>query len=98
MGELNTFQIECERALRDLLDQRGFGIHAREVAGGTEKYVHLRIAESGIEVWIYEDEAEYQLGDQHYNFELSYYRDESKLLEAFIQGLGEDLPSNGTPA
>ena len=93
MGELNTFQFECERFLMDLLDQRGFQIQAREVVGGTEKYVHLRIANSDLEVWIYEDEAEYRVGDKHYNFEFSYYRDESKLIESFIRGLAQDLPS-----
>lgn len=94
MGELNTFQIDCERSLRDLLDHHGLGVRAREIAGGTEKYVHLLVSESEIEIWIYEDEAEYRLERHHYNFELSYYRDKNKLLEAFLRALGEDLSNS----
>ncbi len=88
---LTRFQERCESALSEMLRGRGESITSREVVGEDETYVHLVVGEGSLEVWLYDDEAEYQAGGRRRNFESAVFRDERDRIDSFVNALEDHL-------
>ena len=95
MAELSSFQVECETCLRDVLDVTGRELAAREVLGDTRKCVHLLIRGVDVEIWILDNQVEYRLGDNQFNFEESYYGKSERTIQEFAAALRKDLEIHG---
>lgn len=91
MEPLTDFQERCERALLALLEETHVRIRTREVVGNGETFVHLCLESKGIEVWLYDDEAEYRAGRKSRNFEAVAFRDAEGQIATFIQSLSKEL-------
>jgi hypothetical protein len=90
MPIFTEFQLRCEEALRELLEYRGMRLN-REVVGNGETYVHGAVEGTDVEVWIYDDEAEYRSGRKRRNFEAAVFRDESERIASFIKEVQAEL-------
>lgn len=90
MPIFTQFQLRCEEALRELLEYRGMRLN-REVVGNGETYVHGSVEDADVEVWIYDDEAEYRSGRKRRNFEAAVFRDESERIASFIKEVQAEL-------
>jgi hypothetical protein len=90
MPIFTEFQLRCEEALREFLEYRGMRLN-REVVGNGETYVHGAVEGTDVEVWIYDDEAEYRSGRKRRNFEAAVFRDESERIASFIKEVQAEL-------
>jgi hypothetical protein len=90
MPIFSEFQLRCEEALRELLEYGGMRLN-REVVGNGETYVHGAVEGTDVEVWIYDDEAEYRSGRKRRNFEAAVFRDESERIASFIKEVQAEL-------
>jgi hypothetical protein len=61
--------------------------------GNGETYVHAAVEGADLEVWIYDDEAEYRSGRERRNFEAAVFRDESERIACFIKEVQAELGS-----
>jgi hypothetical protein len=93
VAELTQFQVESERCLRDTLDVVGFEIHDREILGDKIKCIHLKVRGADVEIWIFDNQVEYRLGRDQYNFEISYFRTPERTVQEFSTALRKDLES-----
>jgi len=91
LAELSSFQVECEILLRDVLDATERELAAREVLGDTQKCVHLKIRGVDVEIWILDNQVEYRLGEDQFNFEESYFRTSERTIQEFAAALRKDL-------
>ena len=91
MPTLTEFQRRCEEALRELLEYRGARLGSREVVSNGEAYIHAAVEGADLEVWIYDDEAEYRSGRKRRNFEAAVFRDESERIASFIKAVQAEL-------
>ena len=91
MPTLTEFQHRCEEALSELLEYRSSSLSDREIVGNGETYIHATIADRDLEVWIYDDEAEYRSGPKRRNFEAAVFRDESERIASFIKEVQAEL-------
>jgi len=91
VAQLNDFQIRCREALDELLEHRRLRLEGSELVGNGERYFHAAVDGKDLEVWIYEDEAEYRSGEKRRNFELAVFRDESDRIACFIKELQREL-------
>lgn len=91
MPVLTDFQLRCEGALRELLEYWGIQLVSREVIGNGEAYIHAAVEGKDLEVWIYDDEAEYRSGSKRRNFEGAVFRDESERIACFIKEVQSEL-------
>jgi hypothetical protein len=83
METLTEFQVRCENALREIVARSDRQL-SREVFANGETYIHIAIEGTDVEVWIYDDEAEYRSGRKSRNFEAVVFRDESERIASFI--------------
>lgn len=88
---LTAFQRRCEEALGELLEHRGGRLGDREVVSNGQTYIHAAIADQDIEVWIYDDEAEYRSGARRRNFEAAVFDEESERIASFIMEIQAEL-------
>lgn len=88
---LTDFQLHCERALRELLEYHGSRLSSRDVIENEETYIHAFVEGRDIEVWIYDDEAEYRSGRKRRNFEAAVFRDESERVASFVEEIQSEL-------
>lgn len=93
MAELTPFQVEAERCLHDTLDLLGFEIQDREIMGDKIKCAHLKVRGADVEIWIFDNQIEYRLGRDQYNFEMSYFRTPERTVQEFSAALRKDLES-----
>lgn len=91
MADLSTFQVECETSLQDTLDAIGYEVGDREVLGDRQKCVHLKIRGVDVEIWILDNQVEYSLGHEQFNFEEGYYRTPARTIQEFLGALRKDL-------
>lgn len=91
MPVLTPFQISCEEALSEMLEFQGTCLVRREVVGNGETYIHASVEGRDVEVWIYDDEAEYRSGRKRRNFEAAVFRDESERIASFLKDLEAEL-------
>lgn len=91
MPILTRFQIRCREALDELLEHRHLQLRSSDVVGNGECYVHASVDGKDVEVWIYEDEAEYRSRGERRNFEAAVFRDESDRIASFIKDLQREL-------
>lgn len=91
MPTLTDLQLRCEGALRELLEYRGIRLSSREVVGNGEAYIHATVDGKDLEVWIYDDEAEYRPGKKRRNFEAAVFRDESERISSFVKEIQTEL-------
>ena len=91
MPVLTDFQVRCEESLVEWLEFRGMEFTSREVVSNGETYIHGSVAGADLEVWIYNDEAEYRTGRTRRNFESGVFRDESERVAMFLRYLQKDL-------
>jgi hypothetical protein len=61
-GSLTEFQRICERDLCSTLAAKHSGLTNRTVTGQSETYIHASVLGTDIEVYIYEDEAQFHRG------------------------------------
>ena len=91
MAEISSFQVECETSLRDTLDSTGYEVAGREIVGGRQRCVHLKIRNADVEVWILDNQVEYSLCGDQFNFEISYYKTPERTIQEFVAALRKDL-------
>ena len=91
MPMLTEFQRRCEEALSELLEYRGSRLGDREIVSNGETYIHAAVADRDLEVWIYDDEAEYRSGARRRNFEAAVFRDESERIASFVKEIQAEL-------
>jgi hypothetical protein len=91
MPILTEFQRLSEAAITELLDFRGCELEGRELIGNGELFIHARIKDHDIELWIYEDETEVRSGRRRRNFESAVFKSETERIAAFIKSIEEDL-------
>lgn len=84
---MTSFQIRCEGALIDLLQRYRRTVELREVLSNRETFIHLALEEPDLEVWIYDDEAEYRFGRMRRNFESVVFKDEEERIRSFLVDL-----------
>ena len=85
---LTGFQEQCERELRSALAARGLALSDRIVAGESEAYVRASVRGTDIEVYIYEDEAQFHRGGRRAGvFEHQDFDDATQLQAAFVSGV-----------
>lgn len=91
MTTLADFQLRCEGALRELLEYHGVRLSGREVVGNGEACIYEAVDGRDLEVWIYDDEAEYRSGDKRRNFEAAVFRDEAERIGSFVKDIQSEL-------
>ena len=91
MGEISSFQIECEECLGDVLDATGHEVLDREIIGEKQACVHVKVRGADVEVWILENQVEYSMGENQFNFEVAYYRTAERTIQEFAAALRKDL-------
>jgi len=91
MPILTKFQLYCERALNELLEFRGIGVHSRALVGNGETYIHVRLEGRDMEVWIYDDEVELRAGRLRRNFESTVFKHDEERIAAFVKLIEEQL-------
>jgi hypothetical protein len=85
---LTEFQQKCERELCSALAARGLALADRTLAGESETYIHASVPGTDIEVYIYEDEAQFHKdGKRAGVFEHQDFSDAAQLQKAFICGV-----------
>jgi hypothetical protein len=85
---LTKFQRECEEELISALSARGLALVGRTLAGESETYIHAVIRGADIEIYIYEDEAQFHKGGKRAGvFEHQDFSDAAQLQKAFIRGV-----------
>jgi len=95
MNEAMTpFQLKCEQRLIVALANVGRDLLDRRIEGINESYIHARISDSKIEVWIYEDEAMISGEGLDLRFESPDYPAEDKLIDALIGAITAELRRN----
>lgn len=91
MSKLTSFQIRCEDALAEMLEFHSKRLVSREINEDGEPYVHLVVEGDGIEVWLYDDEAEFHAGRRRRNYEAAVFRDEADRVASFVKDLEAEL-------
>ena len=85
---LTEFQQQCEGELCSTQAARGLALADRILAGESETYIRASVRGTDIEVYIYEDEAQFhQDGKRAGVFEHQDFSDAAQLQEAFICGV-----------
>jgi hypothetical protein len=83
--ELTPFQAKCEAALAASLARVGARLVDRQLSGSRETYIRARIAGTGMEVYIYSDEAQVQGLGVDERFESPDFDTGDLLCEAFVR-------------
>lgn len=91
MATMTNFQINCEKALLDLLRRLGCIIGDREILQNEEVILHFSIKDHDVEFWIYDDEVEYRSGRRRRNFEAAVFKDDAQRISKFIEYASIDL-------
>lgn len=101
MEELTEFQTRCFRQLQELVADLGLELEFksvesaqfeyREIDGGCEQFIHGRVAEKGLEFWIYEDAAMYSMDQRGRKFEPPDFDSEADLMKNFLENLASEL-------
>ena len=85
---LTQFQQTCESALRAALASEGLALAERTLAGETQTYIHGSVRGTDIEVYIYEDEAQFHRSGKLAGwYERPDFNDSAELQTAFIDGV-----------
>lgn len=87
MNPLTDFQLGCEAKLRAALGERGLSLMSRQIAGRSMTYLVSEIPEKNIKLWIYEKEAMFTASEKDYIYEAPDYRDQNKLMTAFVSAV-----------
>ena len=88
---LSRFQINCESQLQAVLAQFDRTLENREVGGESESYVTGRISGTEIQMYIYEDEAQFRGKGRDCRFEAPDFDNEEELIEALLAKISEIL-------
>jgi hypothetical protein len=91
MPKLTAFQLRCEKALLELLERHCIQLSSREVVSNGEASIHVVVDSKDLEVWIYDDEAEYSFGRKSRNYEAAVIRDETERVTLFIKHIQAEL-------
>src|SRR4051812_32627972 len=87
---LSAFQQQCESELSSALAAEGFVLADRIVAGESESYVRASVLGTDIEVYIYDDEAQFHRGEKRAaGFEHQDFENATQLQKAFVSGVVE---------
>jgi len=87
---LTEFQRTCENGLCSALAAEGFALKDRTLAGETETYIYASVPGTDIEVYIYEDEAQFHKhGKLAGLYDLPDFADSAELHTAFVVGVLE---------
>ena len=87
-SSLTEFQQKCEGELCSALAARGLALADRTLAGESETYIHASVGGTAIEVYIYENEAQFHKdGKRAGVFEHQDFSDATQLQRAFISGV-----------
>jgi hypothetical protein len=88
---LSEFQKSCLRELERVLAPLSRQIMEPRLLGEHETYLQTRVADSDIEIFIYEDEATFSVSGTHRMYERCDYRSPDDLIDAFVKGVLEFL-------
>jgi hypothetical protein len=81
---LTDFQLQAERALVAALAEEGFALTGYELTGESETCVHARVAETPVELYLYEDAAGILSPDLDLRFDGSEHESAEQLTQAFV--------------
>ena len=85
---LTEFQETCERELGLALAARGSALAGRTLAGESETYIHAFVRDTDVEVYVYENEAQFHQGGKRAGiFEHQDFGTPEQLQAAFIRGV-----------
>ena len=95
-AELNDFQRKCFGALEQTICDLGASFATKSIESsvfdqGPENYVHGRIAEVGLEFWIYEDAAMFSRGSRKRHFEPPDFKSSDLLMAEFIRQVAAEV-------
>jgi hypothetical protein len=91
MGQLSEFQTACERKLQEILLSFGRRLENREIKGEKESYIEAKIENTGIYIWIYEDEAQFRGDGLERRYEAPDYSASGDLIADFVGELAAVL-------
>ena len=91
MALLTRFQRRCLEALDELLEHEAASLTTREVVSNGECLVHATVEGRDLEIWIYDDEAEFQVGGRGRHYESVVFRNEAERISSFIADLQREL-------
>ena len=94
---LSQFQKSCLLELDRALAPLGRRVTEPHLSGEHETYAQLRVADSDIEICIYEDEATFSVPGTHRMYERFDHRSPEDLIGAFVKGVLEFLEREGSP-
>lgn len=96
MRELTNFQTECEQSLNEALLGLGKRVDDRSLEGEHETFIHAKISNPLIEIWIYENEAMFSGDGFEFHFEAPDYPKRDKLISEFVETIASciqgDIP------
>lgn len=99
---LTDFQLSCEAALSLQLSAVGRSLAQRRLDGRRERYIHARISDSDITVFICADEAQFHRASGKYPgiYERADFGSLSELQDAFVRDVVEAIgsPESDSPA
>jgi hypothetical protein len=85
MSELNSFQIECEQQLLDILHRSNCKLLNRKIEGINERFVTGELSVRGLKVFIYIDGAEITGTNVDERFESAAYDSLNALRDSFLK-------------
>jgi hypothetical protein len=85
MSELNSFQIECEKRLIEVLNRSNCKLFNRRIEGINEQFITGELSVKNLKVFIYNDGAEISGPNVDERFESAAYDSLNDLRDSFIK-------------